>query len=83
MTAVATTCGSWSLVRPNQPMANACSVRLRSRRPRRMPQPDLDFYGATRRLEETSARRLALGLTLLAATLGYLAGVLPIDPLTP
>jgi hypothetical protein len=47
---------------------------------RRMPRPDLGFYGATRRLEEDSVRRLALGLTLTVAIIGFVAGALPVDP---
>ncbi len=45
----------------------------------RMARPVVGFYGATRRLEEDSARRLALGLTLLVAGIGFVAGVLPAD----
>lgn len=48
---------------------------------RTMPRPDLGHYGATRRLEETSVRRLALGLTLLAAAIGFIAGLAPIQTL--
>jgi len=44
---------------------------------RTLTQPSLGFYGATRRLEETSARRLALGTTLAVAALGFVAGLLP------
>jgi len=44
---------------------------------RTLAQPSLGFYGATRRLEETSARRLALGTTLAVAALGFVAGLLP------
>ena len=44
---------------------------------RTLPQPDLDFYGATRRLEETSARRLALGATVGIAIVGFAAGAAP------
>lgn len=44
---------------------------------RTMVQPSLGFYGATRRLEETSTRRLALGTTLAVAMVGFVAGVLP------
>ncbi len=44
---------------------------------RTLPQPTLGFYGATRRLEEISTRRLALGTTVLVATVGFVAGVLP------
>jgi len=40
-------------------------------------QPSLGYYGATRRLEETSTRRLALGGTLAVALVGFIAGVLP------
>ena len=42
-----------------------------------MAKPSLGFYGATRRLEETSTRRLALGATLTVALVGFVAGVLP------
>jgi hypothetical protein len=42
-----------------------------------LAQPSLGFYGATRRLEETSTRRLALGATLAVALVGFIAGVLP------
>lgn len=42
-----------------------------------MSQPELGYYGATRRLEETSTRRLALGATLSVAAVGLIAGVLP------
>jgi len=42
-----------------------------------LAQPSLGFYGATRRLEETSTRRLALGATLAVALVGFVAGVLP------
>ena len=48
---------------------------------RRMPRPELGFYGATGRLEEDSVRRLALGLTLAVAAVGFVAGVLPVDAL--
>jgi len=44
---------------------------------RSLPQPELGFYGATRRLEEGSTRRLALGATLAVAVLGFTVGVLP------
>lgn len=44
---------------------------------RTLEQPDLGFYGATRRLEEGSARRLALGATVGVAVLGFVVGVLP------
>jgi len=44
---------------------------------RTLAQPSLGFYGATRRLEETSTRRLALGTTLAVAALGFVAGLLP------
>jgi hypothetical protein len=44
---------------------------------RTLEQPNLGFYGATRRLEEGSARRLALGATVGVALLGFVAGVLP------
>jgi hypothetical protein len=40
-------------------------------------QPSLGFYGATRRLEENSTRRLALGTTLAVSMVGFVAGVLP------
>lgn len=46
---------------------------------RSLPRPDLGFYGATRRLEESSARRLALGGTIAVAVLGFVLGVLPTD----
>lgn len=49
---------------------------------RRMPRPDLGFYGATHRLEEHSVRRLALGLTMIVAVIGFVAGVLPADAVT-
>ena len=42
-----------------------------------LAKPSLGFYGATRRLEETSTRRLALGTTLAVALIGFAAGVLP------
>jgi hypothetical protein len=42
-----------------------------------LDKPSLGFYGATRRLEETSTRRLALGTTLVVALVGFVAGVLP------
>lgn len=48
---------------------------------RRMPRPELGFYGATGRLEEASVRRLALGLTLAVAAVGFVAGILPVDAL--
>lgn len=44
---------------------------------RALTQPELGYYGATRRLEETSTRRLALGATLTVAGIGMIAGVLP------
>lgn len=44
---------------------------------RTMVKPSLGFYGATRRLEETSTRRLALGTTLAVAVIGFVAGLLP------
>ncbi|HSP28779.1 MAG TPA: hypothetical protein VLN74_09540 [Ilumatobacteraceae bacterium] len=44
---------------------------------RTLVKPSLGFYGATRRLEETSTRRLALGTTLAVALVGFIAGVLP------
>jgi len=44
---------------------------------RTLEQPDLGFYGATRRLEEGSARRLALGATVGVAVFGFVVGVLP------
>ena len=46
---------------------------------RRMPRPDLGHYGATRRLEETSVRHLAIGLTLLVAAIGFIAGLAPAE----
>jgi hypothetical protein len=42
-----------------------------------LDKPSLGFYGATRRLEEPSTRRLALGTTLAVALVGFVAGVLP------
>jgi hypothetical protein len=42
-----------------------------------LDKPSLGYYGATRRLEETSTRRLALGTTLAVALVGFVAGVLP------
>jgi hypothetical protein len=48
---------------------------------RRMPRPELGFYGATRRLEEDSVRRRALGLTLAVAAVGFVAGILPVEAL--
>ena len=48
---------------------------------RTMPRPELGHYGATRRLEESSVRRLALGLTLLVAAIGFIAGLAPVDTL--
>jgi hypothetical protein len=44
---------------------------------RTLPQPQLGYYGATRRLEETSTRRLALGATFTVAAVGMVAGMLP------
>jgi hypothetical protein len=44
---------------------------------RALPQPELGYYGATRRLEERSTRRLALGATLTVAAIGMIAGGLP------
>jgi len=44
---------------------------------RGLRQPELGFYGATRRLEEGSTRRWALGATLAVAALGFTVGVLP------
>lgn len=44
---------------------------------RTLPQPQLGYYGATRRLEETSTRRLALAATFTVAGIGMLAGILP------
>lgn len=44
---------------------------------RTMVQPSLGFYGPTRRLEESSTRRLALGTTLAVAVVGFVAGLLP------
>ncbi len=46
---------------------------------RTLPRPDLGLYGATRRLEESSTRRLALGCTTAVALLGFVVGVLPVD----
>ncbi len=45
-----------------------------------LPHPDLGFYGATKRIEETSARRMALGGTMAVALLGFVLGVLPPEP---
>ena len=56
---------SWWLV-----LAGFAALRI-------LAQPSLGFYGATRRLEETSTRRLALGATLTVALVGFVAGVLP------
>jgi hypothetical protein len=44
---------------------------------RTLDKPTLGFYGATRRLEEPSTRRLALGTTLAVAVVGFVAGVFP------
>ncbi len=44
---------------------------------RSLPRPELGYYGATRRLEESSTRRLALGATLTVAAVGMIVGVLP------
>ena len=44
---------------------------------RSLAQPQLGYYGPTRRLEETSTRRLALGTTLTVAAIGMIAGVMP------
>jgi hypothetical protein len=44
---------------------------------RALAQPELGYYGATRRLEETSTRRLALGATLTVAAVGLIVGGLP------
>ena len=44
---------------------------------RTLARPSLGFYGPTRRLEEPSTRRLAIGATLAVALLGFVAGVLP------
>lgn len=44
---------------------------------RALAQPELGYYGATRRLEETSTRRLALVTTLSVAAIGMIAGVMP------
>jgi len=44
---------------------------------RSLPHPVLAPYGATRRLEEGPARRLALGATFAVAGLGLAAGMLP------
>ena len=46
---------------------------------RTLQRPELGFYGATRRLEESSARRLALGGTIAIAVFGFVVGVLPAD----
>ena len=42
-----------------------------------LAKPSLGFYGATKRLEEPSTRRLALGSTLAVAMVGFIAGALP------
>lgn len=44
---------------------------------RTLERPVLGLYGATRRLEEISTRRLALGATLAVAMVGFVAGALP------
>lgn len=44
---------------------------------RRLHPPDLQFFGPTRRLEELSARRLALGATLSLAVVGTVASGMP------
>jgi len=44
---------------------------------RALAEPELGYYGATRRLEETSTRRLALGATLTVAAVGLIVGGLP------
>lgn len=44
---------------------------------RTLERPALGLYGATRRLEEASTRRLALGATLAVAMVGFVAGALP------
>ncbi len=44
---------------------------------RRLPQPELDHYGATRRLEECSVRHLTIGLTVAVAVVGFIAGLAP------
>lgn len=46
---------------------------------RTLARPELGFYGATQRLEETSTRRLALGCTIAVAMLGFFVGLLPAD----
>lgn len=47
---------------------------------RSLPHPSLAPYGATRRLEEGSTRRLALGATFGVAAVGLVAGMLPAVP---
>ena len=44
---------------------------------RTLERPSLGLYGATRRLEELSTRRLALGATFAVAMVGFVAGALP------
>jgi hypothetical protein len=44
---------------------------------RRLPPPETNFYGPTGRLEEWSARRLALGATSCLAVAGAVVGGLP------
>lgn len=62
---VATMAVSWWLV-----LVGFAALRV-------LPKPTLGFYGATRRLEEVSTRRLALGTTLAVALVGFVAGTLP------
>ncbi len=42
-----------------------------------LPPPEPDHFRATRRIEERSAREVALGATVIAGLLGLLAGILP------
>jgi hypothetical protein len=44
---------------------------------RRMAPPQLGHFGPTRRLDEQSARQMALGASALAGVLGLVAGALP------
>jgi hypothetical protein len=44
---------------------------------RRIQPPEPGHFRATRRVEERSARETALGATVIAALLGFLAGILP------
>lgn len=44
---------------------------------RRLQPPEPSHFRATRRVEERSARETALGATVIAGLLGFLAGILP------